>query len=101
MTTNEQEEILQAMSTAIEMELDGKECYIAASKSSNNEAARLAPSAINRQPWTFHMEPDSITVSVSSTGREFVLSKRLCCGIAMLQIEVAASNYGRQGHYYL
>ena len=26
------------------------------------EAARLAPSAVNRQPWRFHIEPDSITV---------------------------------------
>ncbi|MFC1919998.1 nitroreductase family protein, partial [Chloroflexota bacterium] len=29
------------------------------------EAVRLAPSAVNRQPWRFHIEPDSITVSVN------------------------------------
>jgi len=63
------------------------------------EAARLAPSAVNRQPWRFHVEPDSITVSVNRLGREFGLSKRLCCGIAMLHIEVATLNYGRRGKW--
>jgi len=63
------------------------------------EAARLAPSAVNRQPWKFHVEPDSITVSVNRLGREFGLSKRLCCGIAMLHIEVATLNYGRRGKW--
>jgi nitroreductase len=61
------------------------------------KAARLAPSAINRQPWRFHVEPDSITVSVNKLKREYGLSKRLCCGIAMLHIEVAALNYGLTG----
>src|SRR4030042_5923323 len=28
------------------------------------EAARLAPSAINRQPWRFHVEPNTITATV-------------------------------------
>jgi rubrerythrin len=32
MTTNEKEKILQAINIAIEMELDGKECYLATSK---------------------------------------------------------------------
>ncbi len=63
------------------------------------EAARLAPSAVNRQPWRFHVEPDSITVSVNNLGREFGLSKRLCCGIAMLHIEVATLNCGRRGKW--
>lgn len=63
------------------------------------EAARLAPSAVNRQPWRFHVEPDSIAVSVNRSGREFGLSKRLCCGIAMLHIEVAAMTHGRHGKW--
>ena len=42
------------------------------------EAARLAPSAVNRQPWRFKVEPDSITVSVNTIGREYGLSRRLC-----------------------
>jgi rubrerythrin len=40
MITSEQERILQAITTAVEMELDGKECYLAASKGSTNEAGR-------------------------------------------------------------
>ena len=53
-------------------------------------AARMAPSAVNRQPWRFRVEKDSITVSVDRPGREFNISKRLDCGIAMMHIEVAA-----------
>lgn len=63
------------------------------------EAARLAPSAINRQPWSFHVEPDNITVSVRTIGPEFNISKRLDCGIAMLHIEVAAMNCGVRGKW--
>jgi nitroreductase len=63
------------------------------------EAARLAPSAVNRQPWRFKIEPNSITVSVNTIGREYGLSKRLCCGIAMLHIEVAALTCGIRGSW--
>jgi len=40
MTTSEQAKMLQAINTAIEMESDGKECYLTASKESMNEAGR-------------------------------------------------------------
>jgi len=40
MIMNEQNKLLQAINMAIEMELDGKECYFAASKGSTNEAGR-------------------------------------------------------------
>lgn len=65
------------------------------------EAARLAPSAVNRQPWRFYVEPDSITVAVNdkSLKRESVMAKRLCCGIAMLHIEVAAMHYKVNGEW--
>lgn len=63
------------------------------------EAARLAPSAVNRQPWRFYVESESITVSIDKPGREFNVSKRLDCGIAMLHIEVAALNCGVAGHW--
>jgi len=63
------------------------------------EAARLAPSAINRQPWGFHVEPDSITVFVRTTGPEFSISKRLDCGIAMLHIEAGALSCGIKGEW--
>ena len=38
MTTNEKEKILQVINIAIEMELDGKECYLPTSKENTNEA---------------------------------------------------------------
>ncbi len=64
------------------------------------EAARLAPSAFNRQPWRFSIEKDSITISIdSSPGRDLVVSKRLECGIAMLHIQVAALVYGIRGQW--
>jgi nitroreductase len=63
------------------------------------EAARLSPSAVNRQPWSFHVEPDAITVSVRTRGPEFNVSKRLDCGIAMLHIEVASMNSGVLGKW--
>jgi hypothetical protein len=63
------------------------------------EAARLAPSAVNRQPWGFDVQDGSIAVSVRTDGPEFNVSKRLDCGIAMLHIEVAARNYGIRGEW--
>ena len=65
------------------------------------EAARLAPSAINRQPWRFHLEPDSITVSADNARLDFFVSKRLDCGIAMLHIEVGALSCGVRGKWEL
>lgn len=63
------------------------------------EAARLAPSAINRQPWKFRVEPDAIGVSVRLRGPDFGVSKRLDCGIAMLHIELGAASYGVRGRW--
>ena len=65
------------------------------------EAARLAPSAVNRQPWRFYVEPNSITISVDSALLEWGISKRLDCGIAMLHIEVAALDSGVKGRWEL
>ncbi len=63
------------------------------------EGARLAPSAVNRQPWGFDVQDGSITVYVRTGGPEFNISKRLDCGIAMLHIEVAALNCGVRGDW--
>jgi nitroreductase len=63
------------------------------------EAARLAPSAANRQPWGFDVEDDGITVFVRTRGPGFNVSKRLDCGIAMLHLEVAALDCGRKGEW--
>jgi nitroreductase len=63
------------------------------------EAARLAPSATNRQPWGFDVQENSITVFVRTGGPEFSVSKRLDCGIAMLHLEIAAGDRGRRGQW--
>jgi nitroreductase len=63
------------------------------------QAARLAPSAVNRQPWAFAVENDNITVYVRTGGPEFTVSKRLDCGITMLHIEVAAMSFGVRGKW--
>jgi len=63
------------------------------------EAARLAPSAYNRQPWRFHLEPNIITVSAVELKRDFGFSVRLDCGIAMLHVEVAALHRGVRGEW--
>lgn len=61
------------------------------------EAARLAPSAVNRQPWRFYVESDSITIRETSKAMAGTLSKRLDCGIAMLHIEIGARFKGISG----
>lgn len=63
------------------------------------QAARLAPSAVNRQPWGFDIKGDTITVYIRSGGTDFNISYRLDCGIAMLHIEVAALNAGIRGKW--
>ena len=63
------------------------------------EAARLAPSAANRQPWGFDVQDDGITVLVRTGGPEFNVSKRLDSGIAMLHLEVAAIDSGCKGEW--
>lgn len=65
------------------------------------EAARLAPSAMNRQPWAFSIEKSSVTVSVKDRGPEFNVARRLDCGIAMLHIELGALSCGVHGKWEL
>ena len=62
-------------------------------------AARLAPSAVNRQPWRFIFEPGRITIRVEGTGDDAKIPKRLDCGIAMLHVEVAARAAGIDGKW--
>ena len=63
------------------------------------EAARLAPSAANRQPWIFSIDEDSITVSTNSERKDFRVSRMLDCGIAMLHIELGALVSGVKGSW--
>jgi nitroreductase len=66
------------------------------------EAARMAPSAMNRQPWRFQVDKGSITVSAdSAVNPTMVVSKCLDCGIAMLHVEVGALASGVKGSWEL
>jgi hypothetical protein len=63
------------------------------------ESARLAPSAVNRQPWRFHFAADALTVSVDTAKLNHTISKRLDCGIAMLHLEAGALHTGVKGQW--
>ncbi|MEW5920122.1 MAG: nitroreductase family protein [Bacillota bacterium] len=64
------------------------------------EAARIAPSAVNRQPWCFFMENNGvIVVSMRKPGGANHFSKRLDCGIAMLHFELGARALGVGGRW--
>lgn len=60
------------------------------------ECARLAPSAMNAQPWAF--EPGENGVAVRRTHENFGYG-RLDCGIAMLHIELGAAHCGVSGEW--
>ena len=63
------------------------------------EAARLAPSAANRQPWRFLIEKNSIAIRTDNLSDGRWVSKRLDCGIAMLHIELGARVNGVEGKW--
>lgn len=65
------------------------------------EAARLAPSALNRQPWRFSYAQGRITVAHEGSDAYKKVSKRLDCGIAMLHFELGARHAGVSGHWEL
>ena len=65
-------------------------------------AARLAPSAANRQPWRFTLNDNTIKVTTANNkGIADIsnISKRLDCGIAMAHIEITALKYGVKGRW--
>jgi hypothetical protein len=66
---------------------------------SSLEAARIAPSAANRQPWRFTIGKDSIMVSTNNKREGFGVSRRLDCGIVMLHLELGALVAGLKGHW--
>lgn len=61
------------------------------------EAARLAPSAMNRQPWRFRMQGGSLVVAQDSRMETPKVTKALDCGIAMLHVEIGALHEGVRG----
>jgi len=79
--------------------MGGKEMTRPSWVSTALEAARVAPSAVNRQPWRFSISQNSITISVDSLKDTLNISKRLDCGIAMLHIELASFHCGVKGRW--
>lgn len=65
------------------------------------EAARLAPSARNRQPWRFRIQDGAIIVAEDERPSVSSISKRLDCGIAMLHLELGARAAGAAGRWEL
>jgi nitroreductase len=63
------------------------------------EAARLAPSARNRQPWRFRIERGAVVVAAHGPFSPSTISKRLDCGICMLHFELGARAYGVAGKW--
>lgn len=63
------------------------------------EAARLAPSAANRQPWRFRLGEDSVLIEHLRTKNYFRVPYRLDCGIAMLHFELGALVAGASGNW--
>ncbi|MFW9810338.1 MAG: nitroreductase family protein [Candidatus Thorarchaeota archaeon] len=63
------------------------------------EAVRVAPSAGNRQPWRIEIQEDSISISTNSKRKDFRISRRLDCGIAMLHLELGALSNNVPGHW--
>jgi nitroreductase len=62
-------------------------------------AARLAPSAQNRQPWRFRIEQQAVVVTADRSFSTTSVSKRLDCGIAMLHFELGARRAGVEGRW--
>jgi hypothetical protein len=63
------------------------------------ETARVAPSAVNRQPWRFRFEDGGIVVAKDTPFETPKVTKRLDIGIAMLHIELAAQAHGLTGRW--
>ena len=62
------------------------------------ETARLAPSAMNRQPWRFTLQDDRVILTAAGIDTPFV-SKKLDCGIALFHFELGARHAGWEGHW--
>ncbi|MBE0713975.1 MAG: nitroreductase family protein, partial [Candidatus Aminicenantes bacterium] len=63
------------------------------------EAARLSPSANNRQPWRFRTDARAVTIFTDNDKKEWKISRRLDCGIAMLHFELGARASGLAGEW--
>lgn len=61
------------------------------------ECVRIAPSAVNRQPWRLRLDDGALIVSRDSNLETPKVTKALDCGIAMLHAELGALAAGVQG----
>lgn len=64
------------------------------------ECARLAPSAVNRQPWRFRMSGRDLVVRRTRGPELPSVTKALDCGIAMLHAELGAYECGVSGMWH-
>lgn len=62
------------------------------------ECARIAPSAVNRQPWRFRMQDGRLVVG-KTHGELPSVTKAMDCGIAMLHAELGAMAQGVTGKW--
>ncbi|MDD2202766.1 MAG: nitroreductase family protein [Firmicutes bacterium] len=63
------------------------------------EAARIAPSAMNRQPWRFDVDDKGVTISTFGLDLFPRAPVKLDCGIAMLHFEAVARANGLHGQW--
>ena len=61
-------------------------------------AARVAPSAMNRQPWRFALDGEAVVLTAGG-GDLPGASGRLDCGIAMMHFELGARSQGADGEW--
>ncbi len=64
------------------------------------ECARLAPSAVNRQPWRFRMSAGALVIRQDNAVETPSVTKALDCGIAMLHAELGAHAAGAAGNWH-
>jgi len=61
------------------------------------ECVRIAPSAMNRQPWRLRMDRGSLEISRDNAFETPKVTKALDCGIGMLHAELGAFGAGVRG----
>ena len=64
------------------------------------EAVRLAPSAVNRQPWRLTLVNERLVISRDNGQETPKVTKSLDCGIAMLHAELGARSQGVHGRWH-
>ena len=63
------------------------------------KAARLAPSAVNRQPWRFIIKDNTIIITAKKDIKTSNYSYKLDCGSAMLHIHIGSLKEGVTGKW--